>query len=42
MKGLFISFEGPDGTGKNYPNQKSANLRAQGYEVIESREPVVP
>ena len=40
MKGLFISFEGPDGTGKTTQIKRVAEaLRAQGYEVIESREP---
>jgi len=40
MKGLFISFEGPDGTGKTTQLKNvAAALRAQGYEVLESREP---
>ena len=40
MKGLFISFEGPDGTGKTTQLKiVAAELRAQGYEVLESREP---
>ena len=40
MKGLFISFEGPDGTGKTTQIKRVAEaLRTQGYEVIESREP---
>ena len=40
MKGLFISFEGPDGTGKTTQIKRVAEaLRAQGYEVLESREP---
>ena len=40
MKGLFISFEGPDGTGKTTQLKNVATaLRAQGYEVLESREP---
>ncbi len=40
MKGLFISFEGPDGTGKTTQLKNVvAALRAQGYEVLESREP---
>jgi len=39
MKGLFISFEGPDGTGKTTQLKNvAAALRAQGYEVLESRE----
>lgn len=40
MKGVFISFEGPDGSGKTTQLKKAAaNLRAKGYEVLESREP---
>ena len=40
MKGLFISFEGPDGTGKTTQLKRVAEaLREQGYEVLESREP---
>lgn len=40
MKGLFISFEGPDGSGKTTQLKKAAAaLREQGYEVLESREP---
>ena len=40
MKGLFISFEGPDGTGKTTQLKNvAAALRTQGYEVLESREP---
>ncbi len=40
MKGLFITFEGPDGSGKTTQLHKAAEaLRAQGYEVLESREP---
>ena len=40
MEGLFITFEGPDGGGKTTQIHKAAAaLRAQGYEVVESREP---
>lgn len=40
MKGLFISFEGPDGSGKTTQLHRAAEaLRAQGYDVLESREP---
>lgn len=40
MKGLFISFEGPDGGGKTTQLHKIAEwLRRQGYKVVESREP---
>lgn len=40
MKGVFISFEGPDGSGKTTQLKKAAAaLREQGYDVLESREP---
>lgn len=40
MKGLFITFEGPDGSGKTTQLHNAAEkLRAMGYEVLESREP---
>lgn len=40
MKGLFISFEGPDGGGKTTQLHKIAQwLRSRGYGVVESREP---
>lgn len=40
MKGLFITFEGPDGGGKSTQLKNIAQLlRAEGYDVVESREP---
>lgn len=40
MKGLFITFEGPDGGGKSTQLKSIAQvLRSEGYDVIESREP---
>ena len=40
MKGLFITFEGPDGSGKTTQlHAASEKLRAIGYPVLESREP---
>lgn len=40
MKGLFVTFEGPDGSGKTTQLHKAADaLRKLGYEVVESREP---
>ena len=40
MKGLFITFEGPDGGGKSTQLKNIAQvLRSEGYDVIESREP---
>ena len=38
--GLFISFEGPDCSGKSTQSKKLAKvLRERGYEVFETREP---
>lgn len=40
MKGLFITFEGPDGAGKTTQVQKFAEaLSQQGYDVLLTREP---
>lgn len=40
MKGLFITFEGPDGAGKTTQIKKLADqLQQDGYEVIVTREP---
>ena len=40
MKGLFITFEGPDGGGKSTQLKNIAKiLREEGYDVVESREP---
>jgi len=40
MKGLFITFEGPDGGGKSTQLKNIAQiLREEGYDVVESREP---
>lgn len=40
MKGLFITFEGPDGGGKSTQLKNIAQLlRKEGYDVVESREP---
>ena len=39
-KGLFITFEGPDGSGKSIQVQRLAQvLRGQGKRVVETREP---
>lgn len=40
MKGIFITFEGIDGTGKTTQQHLVAQvLRDRGYDVVESREP---
>ncbi|MCD8175312.1 MAG: dTMP kinase [Phascolarctobacterium sp.] len=40
MRGKFITFEGPDGTGKTTQIKLAAEtLRDMGYEVLESMEP---
>ncbi len=40
MKGLFITFEGPDGAGKSTQVQKLANyLNEEGIRFIHTREP---
>lgn len=40
MKGIFITFEGPDGGGKTTQIQKLAqSLQRDGYEVLMTREP---
>ena len=40
MRGVFISFEGLDGSGKTTQVQQvAAALRQQGYDVLTSREP---
>ena len=40
MKGLFISFEGPDGSGKSTQiNKLSEFFKSKGYEVVLTREP---
>src|SRR5665213_2819478 len=39
-KGYFITFEGPDGSGKStQARMLVARLRSEGYEVVESVEP---
>ncbi|HEX6506851.1 MAG TPA: dTMP kinase [Chloroflexota bacterium] len=40
MSGLFLAFEGPDGSGKSTQAQMLASaLRARGHSVVETREP---
>ena len=40
MKGLFITFEGPDGSGKtSVATAVCERLKQQGYEVVHTREP---
>ena len=40
MKGLFITFEGPDGSGKTtVATAVCERLKGKGYEVIHTREP---
>ena len=40
MKGFFITFEGPDGSGKSTVAEKICEkLLASGYDVIHTREP---
>ena len=40
MKGLFITFEGPDGSGKtSVATAVCERLTKQGYEVVHTREP---
>lgn len=40
MKGLFVSFEGADGSGKSTQIKRvAARLTAAGYEVVQTREP---
>ncbi len=38
MRGLFVTFEGPDGGGKSTQLKRAAQaLRNLGYSVLESR-----
>jgi dTMP kinase len=40
MKGLFVTFEGPEGSGKStQAGRLEARLRSLGYEVLRTREP---
>jgi dTMP kinase len=40
MPGLFITFEGPEGSGKStHANELGERLRGLGYEVLQAREP---
>lgn len=40
MKGLFVTFEGGDGAGKSSMlKEMAADLRSEGYPVMETREP---
>jgi dTMP kinase len=40
MRGLFVSFEGPEGAGKTTQARRLAdNLQAEGYDVVLTREP---
>ncbi len=40
MSGLFVTFEGPEGSGKTtHANEVSDRLRGMGFEVVRAREP---
>jgi dTMP kinase len=40
MSGLFVTFEGPEGSGKStHANELSDRLRGMGFEVVRAREP---